>query len=151
MNAYLVGDNDMIIESLVIDGIEYVETPQVLTENVISIGAYNWNSRLADFINDLEIPDFYAIYPTEEELDTVAAIICLEEPELLFNKPTNAIRLVHLANIDFRLVQMNHEGTISKLTKDNSESLCDLEYENCIQQAEEQTCYMFFRMLCEDV
>lgn len=105
------------IESLIVDGVEYVPTPQAPVNNLISIGIYTWNTRLADFINSLNLNSFYAVYPTESDMDAVDAI----EYGAQDAKPRNCIRLVTEIGVDFTLIASTAAAGWHKITKTTSE------------------------------
>lgn len=74
-----VGDiaarSDNLLTNVVINSVEYITTPISLgPPNVISIGPYMYNTNFVDALNDLNIENFIAEYPSEGDMDLVAAL-----------------------------------------------------------------------------
>ena len=135
---------DVMLQSLIVNGIEYVPTPQILTNNLIAIGAYTWDTRLADFINSLDIPNFYAEYPTEADM---IAIDNMDFPGNQDPKPRNCIRLVMEPDTEFTLIESAISGGWLRLTNDNAEWGSE---DNYFTDADDNF-YLFHSFGCQDV
>lgn len=104
------------IDSLIVDGVQYVPSPLELTPNFISIGAFNWDTSLVDAINDLAIPSFFAEYPSEEDMQVLV--------DALHNRPTNSLRITMPSDHTFELLLSTVADVgESRLTENSSESV----------------------------
>lgn len=95
------GPNSRYISSLIVDGVEYAPSPISTVGNFILIGAVLWNTGLVDAINDLNIPTFFAEYPSIADfaiIDSLANIGPIE------HKPKNSIRITNEIGKTFSLV-----------------------------------------------
>lgn len=100
-NSSDVGPNTRYILSLVVENVEYVPTPMGIDTQYILIGSVLWNTGLVDAINSLDIPNFFAEYPSEADMNLIDA---LDEDGVGEPKPKNTIRITNEVGKTFELV-----------------------------------------------